>query len=89
MAIPDGHSQMNLYLPDELLAAVNDAARAETGKMNARSDWVRDAIKTKLGQERDARLVSIESAFESMNERGRDALAEFAAMAAAYGPFRG
>ena len=88
MAIPKGYTQMNLYLPDGMLQAVDEAAQRETGKKNGRSDWIRAAIAERLGMERDARLAAIESAFESMNEEGRDALATFADMAASYKAYK-
>ena len=89
MAIPDGYTQMNLYIPDEMLEAVDEAAHEATGRKNGRSDWVRAAIAERLGADRDKRLIAIETAFGSMNEKGRDALAEFADMAGGYKPYRG
>lgn len=88
MAIPEGYVQMNLYLPAETLKAVDDAAREQTGRKNGRSDWIRDAIGEKLGNEKDKRLTAIDAAFESMNDAGRDAMATFADMARSYKPYK-
>ena len=88
MAIPKDHTQMNLYLPTDMLRAVDEAALNETGRKNGRSDWIRAAIAERLGAERDPRLVSVETAFATMNDEGRDMLARFADMAGEYKPFR-
>lgn len=88
MAIPEGFTQVNLYLPVDMLDAMDEAAKAEYGRKNARSDWMRAAIADKLGADRDAGAVEIEQAFARMNAEGRAWLLEAARMAAANGAFK-
>lgn len=83
MAQPEGTKQISMYVPRDLLDNVDASVRdIYDGNLRKRTDWMIDAMREKLGGERDTRLVALAAAFESMNDDGREWLYLAAAMAA-------
>ena len=65
--------QITMFVPEATLREVDEAARAESGKNNYRTQWILDAINKKLGTApEDVRAVEIAAAFASLDEDGKE-----------------
>ena len=74
--------QITMFVPVDLLARIDEAAKQATGRNNGRTEWVLDAARAKLGETgEDARLARIAACYARMNEDGRAFLAECAQVA--------
>ena len=65
--------QITMFVPADMLEQVNEAARAESGRNNYRTQWILDAINKKLGTApEDVRAAEIAAAFASLDEDGKE-----------------
>ena len=83
MAKPENAKQITMYVPVKTLAKVDEAAREIRGRSNDRTYWIIQAIEEKLERDAEltegvseagnaARVKEIVSAYNAMNETGRE-----------------
>ena len=83
MAKPEGMKQITMYVPDDLLEKADEAAYQMRQRRNDRTSWIIKAMEEKL--ERDAALMAeiseagdaarvkeIVSAYNAINETGKE-----------------
>ena len=81
--------QITMYVPVEVLDKVDEAAYQMRQRRNDRTTWIINAINEKLATvPDDARITEIVTAYESMNDTGKDWLHKAAGIASAHDEFK-
>ena len=98
MAKPENSKQITMYVPEDVLAKVDEAARETYNKNNGRTAWIISAMTEKLARDAaiiadadpadQARVKEIVSSYEAVNETGKEWLHITAVIARGADDFR-